>query len=87
MSLTLVGLCLLPHGSVVIVQIMDAITVGVSVVLLSYWILVHGGVGLGGGVVGRGDAVTGLTAVVAVPVVHSAVWVIICWQGGIFFLK
>lgn len=71
--------CLLPHGSVVIVQLMDVVVVGVSVVLVSHGILVHGGVGLRGGVVGRRDAVTGLTAVVAVPVVHSAVRVLVCF--------
>lgn len=62
----------------VIVQLMDLIVVGVAVVLVPHGILVHGSVGLGGGVVGRRDAVTGLTAVVAVPVVHSAVWVLVC---------
>lgn len=61
----------------VIVQLMDVIIVGLSVVLLPPGILVHGSVGLGGGVERRWDAVTGLTAVVAVPVVHSAVWVFV----------
>lgn len=70
--------CLLPHGSVVVVQLMDVIIVGVSVVLVPHGILVHGSVGLGGGVVGRWDAVTGLTAVVTVPVVHGAVRVLVC---------
>lgn len=70
--------CLLPHGSVVVVQLMDVLVVGVRVVLVPHGILVHGGVGLGGGVVGRWDAVTGLTAVVAVPVVHRAVWILVC---------
>lgn len=70
--------CLLPHGSVVVVQLMDVVVVGVSVLLVPHGILVHGSVGLGGGVVGRRDAVTGLTAVVAVPVIHGAVWVLVC---------
>ena len=38
----------------------------------------HGSVGLGGGVEGRWDAVTGLTAVVAVPVVNGAVLILVC---------
>ena len=71
------GGCLLPHGSVVVVQLVDFVTVGVSVVLVSHGILVHGRVRLGGGVVGRRDAVTGLAAVVTVPVIHGAVWIII----------
>lgn len=62
----------------VIVQLVDVVVVGVSVVLLSYGILMHGSVGLGGGVERRRDAVTGLTAVVAVPVVHSTVRVLVC---------
>lgn len=70
--------CLLPHGSVVVVQLMDFVVVGVSVVLVPHGVLVHGSVGLGGGVVGRRDAVTGLTAVVAVPVIHGAVWILVC---------
>lgn len=56
---------------------MHLVVVGVSVVLVSHGVLVHGGIGLGGGVVRRWDAVTGLAAVVAVPVVHSAVWILI----------
>lgn len=59
---------------------MDFITVGVSVLLVSHGVLVHGGVGLRGGVVRGRDAVTGLTAVVTVPVIHSAVWILICSQ-------
>lgn len=62
----------------VVVQLMDFVVVGVSVVLVPHGVLVHGSIGLGGGVVGRRDAVTGLAAVVAVPVVHSAVWILIC---------
>lgn len=49
-----------------------------AAVLLADGILVDGGVGLRCAVVGGGDAVTGLTAIVAVPVIHSAVWVFIC---------
>lgn len=49
-------------------------------VLLADGILVDRSVGLGCAVVGRGDAVTGFTAVVAVPVVHSTVWVFICTE-------
>lgn len=70
-------MCVIPHGSVAIVQLIDVIIV-VSVVLVPHGILVHGSVGLRGGVEGRRDAVAGLTAVVAVPVVHSAVWVVVC---------
>lgn len=70
---------LLPHGSVVvIVHLMDFIIIRASVVLVPHGILVHGSVGLGGGVVGRWNAITGLTAVVAVPVIGSAVWIVIC---------
>lgn len=69
---------LLPHGSVVVVQILDFISVGVPVVLVPHGILVHGSIGLGGGVVGRRDAVTGLAAVIAVPVIYGAVWIIVC---------
>lgn len=45
--------------------------------LVADGILVDGGVGLGCAVVWRGDAVTGFTAIVAVSVVHSTVWVLI----------
>lgn len=49
--------------------------------LVADGILVDGGVWLGRAVVGRGDAITGFTAIVAVPVVHSAVLVFICtWK-------
>lgn len=68
----------LPHGSVIVVQLVGVISEGVSVLLMPHGILVHGSVGLGGGVVRRRDAVTGLTAVVAVPVIHSTVWVLVC---------
>lgn len=51
-----------------------------AAVLLADGVLVDGGVGLGRAVVGRGDAVTGFTAIVAVPVVHSTVWVFICTE-------
>ena len=69
---------LLPHGSVVVVQLVYVICVGVSVLLLPHGILVHWSVGLGGCVEGRRDTVTGLAAVVAVPVVHGAVWILVC---------
>lgn len=45
--------------------------------LVADGILVDRGIGLGSAVVGRRNAVTGFTAVVAVPVVNSAVWVLI----------
>lgn len=75
---------MLPHGSVVpIVQLMDFIIIGASVVLLPHGILVHGSVGLGGGVEGRRNAITGLAAVVAVPVVCSTVWVLVCTDATV----
>lgn len=40
-------------------------------------ILVDRGIGLGCAVVGRGDAITSFAAIVAVPVIHSTVWVFI----------
>lgn len=46
-------------------------------VLVADGILVDRGIGLGCAVVGRGDAITGFTAIVAVPVVYSTVWVFI----------
>lgn len=52
-----------------------------AAVLVADGILVDRGIGLGCAVVGRGDAVTGFTAIVAVPVVHSAVWVFICTEA------
>lgn len=48
-----------------------------AAVLVADGILVDRGVGLRCAVVRRGDAITGFTAIVAVPVVHSAVWVFI----------
>lgn len=62
----------------VIVQLVDFLAVGLSIVLVSHGILVHGSVGLRRGVEWRRDAVAGLTAVVAVPVIHSAVLVLVC---------
>ena len=44
-------------------------------------VLVHRGVGLGRRVEGRRHAVAGLTAIVAVSVVHGAVWIISCVGG------
>lgn len=70
--------CVLPHGSVIVVQLMDVIAEGVPVVLMPHWVLVHGSIGLGGGVEGRRDAVTGLAAVVTVPVINGTVWVLVC---------
>lgn len=49
--------------------------------LVADGILVNGGVGLGCAVVRRRDAVTGFTSIVAVPVVHGTVWVIIYTEG------
>lgn len=46
--------------------------------LVADWILVDRRVGLGCAVVRGWDAVTGFAAVVAVPVVHGAVGVIVC---------
>lgn len=72
-----------PGSSVVSgVQVEAAKRVGAGVELLlplpggaPHGVLVHGGVGLGRGVVAWGQAVAGLAAVVAVPVVHGAVLV------------
>lgn len=52
-----------------------------AAVLVADGILVDRGVGLGCAVVWRGDAVTGFTAIVAVPVVHCTVWVLIYTEG------
>lgn len=49
-------------------------------VLVADGILVNGGVGLGCAIEGGRDAVTGFAAVVAVSVVHSAIWILICTQ-------
>lgn len=48
-----------------------------TAVLVADGILVDRGIGLGCAVVGRGDAITGFTAIVAVPVIPSTVWVFI----------
>lgn len=48
-----------------------------AAVLVADGILVDRSVGLGCAIVGRGDTITGFTAIVAVPVIHSAVWVFI----------
>lgn len=61
-------------------------TLGIAV-LVANGILVYGGIGLGCTVVGRGDAVTGFTAIVAVPVVHSAVRVFICRDKNFIILE
>lgn len=55
-------------------------TCGIAV-LVADGILVYGGIGLRCTVVGRGNAVTGFTAIVAVSVVHSAVRVFICRES------
>lgn len=65
----------------IVVQLVDVFAEGVTVLLMPHGILVHGSVGLGGGVVRRWDAVTGLAAVVAVPVIDGAVWVFVCSHG------
>lgn len=49
-----------------------------AAVLVADGILVDRSIGLGCAVVGRRDAITGFAAIVAVPVVHSAVRVLIC---------
>lgn len=48
-----------------------------TAVLVADGILVDRGIGLGCAVVGGGDAITGFTAIVAVPVIPSTVWVFI----------
>lgn len=73
----------LPDGSLVRVVHLVAlhgVSVGVAgaLLLVPHGVLVHGGVGLGCGVVGWGDAVAGLAAVVTVPVIHGTVGVIVC---------
>jgi hypothetical protein len=44
----------------------------------SHGVLVHRGVGLRSRIVGRWDAVAGLTPIVTVPVIHRTVGVVIC---------
>lgn len=77
---TVPGSSLVP---VVQVKTVDGVRAGVRVLLLPrpHWVLVHGGVGLSRGVVARRQAVTRLTAVVTVPVVHGAVLVIQSCKG------
>lgn len=48
-----------------------------AAVLVADGILVDRSIGLGCAIVGRGDTITGFTAIVTVPVIHSAVWVFI----------
>jgi len=72
-----------PDGPLVrVVHLVALHGVGVGVtgalLLVPHGVLVDGGVGLGGGVVRRRDAVAGLAAVVAVPVIHRAVGVVVC---------
>lgn len=54
------------------------IEVSGAAVLVADGILVDRSVGLRCAVVGRRDAIAGFTAIVTVPVVHSAVWVLVC---------
>lgn len=46
-------------------------------VLVADGILVDRSIGLGCAVVGRGDAVTGFTAIIAVSIIHCTVWILI----------
>lgn len=62
---------------VVVVARVQVREVSGTAVLLADGILVDRGIGLGCAVVGRGDAITGFAAIVAVPVIHSTVWVFI----------
>lgn len=65
--------------SAVQVKAVQRVCAGVGMLLPlpgPHGVLVHGGVGLGRGVVAWGQAVAGLTAVVAVPVVYGAVLVL-----------
>lgn len=48
-----------------------------AAVLVADGILVDRGIGLRCAVEGRGDAVTGFTAIVTVPVIHGTVWILI----------
>lgn len=45
-------------------------------------VLVHGGVRLGCGVIGRRDTVARLTAVITVSIVHCTIWIII-WKHDV----
>lgn len=71
------GLLHLPNGSLVIVVVVIYVVVARAVVHVSDGVLVHGRVGLGGGVERRRHAVAGFAAVVAVSIIHGAVWIII----------
>lgn len=83
-SITTFNLFLLPDCSRVIVvddvtAVMRVVVHGsVGAVLLTHGVLVNRSIRLGGGVVLWRDAVTRLAAIIAVPVVHRAVWVFIC---------
>lgn len=73
----------LPHRPLVVVvevAAMHGVAVRApeAVLLLPHGVLVHGGVGLRGGVIRGGYAVAGLAAVVTIPVVHGAVGVLVC---------
>ena len=68
-----------PHGSLVVIQLVSEVLVVWAVELgASDWILVCGRVGLGGGVEGGGHAGACLTTIVAVPVIHRTVRVLVC---------
>lgn len=67
----------LPNGSLVIVVVVIYVIVERALLHVSDGVLVHGRVGLGGGVEWRWDAVAGFAAVVTVSIIDSAVWIII----------
>lgn len=48
-----------------------------AAVLVADGILVDRSIGLRCAIVGRGDAVTGFTAIITVPVVHGTIWILI----------
>lgn len=48
-----------------------------AAVLVADGILVDRGIGLRCAIVGRGDAITGFTAIITVPVVHGTIWILI----------
>ena len=64
---------------VIHVKAVDRVCAGVHVVVRKpgpHGVLVQGRVWLGGGVVPRGQAAAGLTAIVTVTVIHSAVLIV-----------
>ncbi len=67
-----------PRGIAVQVTVVGArVGCAGTAVLVAHGILVDRGVGLRCAVVRRWDAVTGLTAVITVSVIHRAVWIIV----------